>query len=136
MMGRILPRDERGAAAVEFALVAPVLFGLLLGTVEFGYAFNFQTQVNNYATVTARQHSIDPTKSPTKAAAATALGVPAGNVTKATIVVDGGASGSTCAATANTGKNFTVDVELTRATLTDFFGSTFSYKAKGLGQCP
>ena len=35
-------RDEKGASAVEFALVLPVLLALLLGIIEFGFAFNNQ----------------------------------------------------------------------------------------------
>ena len=37
-MGRRL-RGERGASAVEFALLAPLIFMLLFGIIEFGLAF-------------------------------------------------------------------------------------------------
>lgn len=33
-------KDERGASALEFALVAPVLFLLLFGIVDFGFTYN------------------------------------------------------------------------------------------------
>ena len=33
-------REERGAAAVEFAIVALLLFAILFGTIQFGMAFN------------------------------------------------------------------------------------------------
>ncbi|MEG3613960.1 TadE family protein [Isoptericola haloaureus] len=46
---RIRPADDRGAAAVEFALVAPVLIALLLGIVSFGYAYHVQTVLGNAA---------------------------------------------------------------------------------------
>lgn len=43
------PRDrERGAAAVEFALVLPVLVMLVLGIIDFGQVFNAQ-QTLTYA---------------------------------------------------------------------------------------
>jgi Flp pilus assembly protein TadG len=32
-------RDERGGAALEFALVAPVLFALLFGILQYGYHY-------------------------------------------------------------------------------------------------
>ena len=31
--------DRRGAAAMDFALVAPLLFSMILGAVEFGFVF-------------------------------------------------------------------------------------------------
>lgn len=40
---------ERGAAAVEFALVLPVLLLLLMGIVEFGRAYHLQTNLSGAA---------------------------------------------------------------------------------------
>lgn len=45
---------ERGVAAVEFALVAPVLFALLFGIVTFGYVFSQQLALNNAVRQAAR----------------------------------------------------------------------------------
>ena len=47
-------RSERGAAAVEFALVVPVLLLLLLGIIEFGRAYNTQISLTHAARETAR----------------------------------------------------------------------------------
>lgn len=47
-------RAERGAAAVEFALVLIPLVILLLGIIEFGYIFNQQLTVTNAAREGAR----------------------------------------------------------------------------------
>ena len=41
--------SERGAVAVEFAILAPVLVMLLLGIMEFGRAYNAQTSLTNAA---------------------------------------------------------------------------------------
>jgi Flp pilus assembly protein TadG len=38
--------SERGAAAVEFAILAPVLVMLLLGIMEFGRAYNAQASLS------------------------------------------------------------------------------------------
>ena len=46
--------DEGGAIAIEFAFVAPVLLILLLGTIQFGYAFFVQINMNNAAREAAR----------------------------------------------------------------------------------
>ena len=41
--------SERGAVAVEFALLAPVLVMLLLGIMEFGRAYNAQVTISSAA---------------------------------------------------------------------------------------
>ena len=51
-------RSERGAAAVEFALVVPILLALLLGVIEFGHYFNVQISATHAARETARTMSI------------------------------------------------------------------------------
>jgi len=42
------PRD-RGASAVEFALLAPLLIALLLGVLAFGHAFHVESVLSNAA---------------------------------------------------------------------------------------
>lgn len=54
-------KDTRGAVAVEFALVVPVLMILMLGIVEFSYAFLMQASVANAARVGARNYAINYT---------------------------------------------------------------------------
>ena len=53
--------DERGAAAVEFALIAPVLLVLLFGIIDFGLAINRYAMVNNAAREAAREASLGAT---------------------------------------------------------------------------
>jgi Flp pilus assembly protein TadG len=50
---------DRGAAAVEFALVLPLLAMILLGTMEFGYAFFIQSTVAGAARVGVRNYAIN-----------------------------------------------------------------------------
>jgi len=47
-------RDQEGAAAVEFALLLPLLVLLLFGMIEFGLAFNTRIQATNAAREAAR----------------------------------------------------------------------------------
>ena len=47
-------RDEDGAAAVEFALLLPLLVLLLFGFIQFGIAFNTRIQATNAAREGAR----------------------------------------------------------------------------------
>jgi Flp pilus assembly protein TadG len=48
-------RSEEGQAAVEFALVVPMLIALLLGIVQAGIAFNHYLAVTDAARAAARQ---------------------------------------------------------------------------------
>jgi Flp pilus assembly protein TadG len=50
---------ERGAVAVEFALLAPVLVMLLLGIMEFGRAYNVQVTLTNAAREGVRTMAIN-----------------------------------------------------------------------------
>ena len=47
-------RDQDGAAAVEFALLLPLLVLLLFGLIQFGLAFNTKIQATNAAREGAR----------------------------------------------------------------------------------
>lgn len=68
------PRD-RGASAVEFALVLPVLLLIVIGIIEFGRAYNIQTTLSNAARdgvrVMALQDSATAARTTTKSSAQT-----------------------------------------------------------------
>lgn len=53
-MLRINRRSDRGTAAVELALVMPLLLVLLLGTIGFGRAFHTKLELSNAAQEGAR----------------------------------------------------------------------------------
>src|SRR5450759_4377301 len=57
-------RDDRGAAAVEMALVLPVLLFLLMGMIDFGRAYNAQIQLSQAAREGVRLASINTTVVP------------------------------------------------------------------------
>lgn len=61
-------RRERGAVAVEFALVLPVLVFLVFGLIDFGWMINRDTQINNAAREGAREGSLNPVAAEIKAA--------------------------------------------------------------------
>lgn len=56
-------RDDRGASLVEFAFVVPLLFALVFGIIEFGWAFNQQLDVRHGAREGARLAAVDFTTS-------------------------------------------------------------------------
>lgn len=51
--------SQRGAAAVEFALVLPMLLAILLGIIECGRAYNVQISLTHAARETARTMAIE-----------------------------------------------------------------------------
>ena len=61
--------SERGAAAVEFALLAPVLVMLLLGIMEFGRAYNAQVSLTSAAREAVRVMAISNNQAAARTAA-------------------------------------------------------------------
>jgi hypothetical protein len=55
----VFGRDQRGTALVEFALIAPLLFLLLFGIVDFGRALDYYNQVTQLAGQGARAAAVN-----------------------------------------------------------------------------
>jgi Flp pilus assembly protein TadG len=123
-------RRERGATAVEFALVVPVLLVLVLGIMEFGRVYYFQTVLSGAARegvrVMALQNNAASARTATKAAA---VGV---TLTDAQIAV----GPSTCAVTGLTAPpNATVTITYPMSYITKFFGSSITLTGRGVMLC-
>jgi hypothetical protein len=58
-------RDQRGASAVEFALVAPVFFLMIFGIVAVGFLFWTQVGLPHGAEMAARCATANPSRCPT-----------------------------------------------------------------------
>ena len=54
-----LHQDQRGAAAVEFAIVASLFFMLVFGIIDFGFAFHSWNNAVNAAREGARNAAVD-----------------------------------------------------------------------------
>ena len=57
---RFLRRDQRGVGAVEFALIAPVLLGMLVGITQLGQLYFARADLRNAVAAGARQAQIFP----------------------------------------------------------------------------
>jgi Flp pilus assembly protein TadG len=100
-------RDERGAAAVEFALVLPLLLALIFGMIDFGRAYNQQITLTQLAREGARLVSLGTTdyKARLLSAAPASLGLQASNISGTTPCTL--ASSATSDATVTISKTFT-----------------------------
>ena len=118
---------ERGAAAVEFALILPVLILLVMGLIEFSRVFNIQISLSTAAREGARTMAIhnDAGLAETAAIAAAPSINPA--ITGGQIAVSPG----TCAA----GGPVTVTINYNVALMTGFFGATIPLTGTGVFRC-
>ena len=126
-----LRRGDRGAAAIEFALVVPWLFVVVFGIVDFGLAMNSQIVINNAAREGARVASLGGSFDATITAAKNAeIGLTGTAPTTAavckladTTACPGGSSGWAAGNSnaAPSGSNVTVTVTYIYAWLTPFW---------------
>ena len=112
--------DQRGAAAVEFALVVVPFLTLVFGAIDFGWAIDNDVLVNNAAREGAREGSLNPD-------AADIASVVRSSLTGATVSVSCRRPiGATCSlATATPGDTVVVTVSVVHDWITPL-GDAFS----------
>ena len=121
-------QNERGAAVVEFALVAPLLLMMVLGIAEFGRAYHVQTTLSQAAREGVRVMALQ--NDPAAAITATKAAAPTLTLTNVTVSPASCiASGTTPAATA------TVTVTYPLAFISKLFGSGVTLTGKGVMRC-
>lgn len=127
MSGDRTGTSERGAAAVEFALVLPVLVLLVMGLMEFSLVFNAQLSLSNAAREGARVMAIS--NDPALARNAAINAAPSINpaLTAGDIVI----TPATCAAGVSADVTISHDAQL----LTGFFGATLPLTGVGVMLC-
>ncbi|MFC8597920.1 TadE/TadG family type IV pilus assembly protein [Isoptericola sp. NPDC057191] len=120
-------RTERGAAAVEFALVVPLLLVLVLGIVELGRLYHVQAMLDGAAREGVRAMALK--NDPAAARAATRAAASPVALTDGQISV----TPTSCAGT--TGANATVTVTSHPDLLTGFFDSDITLTGKATMRC-
>ncbi|MFO7690443.1 MAG: TadE/TadG family type IV pilus assembly protein [Cryobacterium sp.] len=120
--------SERGAAAVEFALVLPALLLLVLGMIEFSRVYNVQISLSNAAREGARTMAIE--NDPGEAKLAASLAAPS-VVNPVLAPGDVTVSPADCAAGSAATVTINYDVQL----LTGYFGLTLPLTGKGAMLC-
>lgn len=118
--------SERGAAAVEFALLAPVLIMILLGIMEFGRAYNAQISLTNAAREGVRVMAVTNDQASARTAAKNAA------VALSPALVDSNISFSSPSCTTNA--QMTVTITYTLSTMTRIAGP-FPMTGKGVMLC-
>ena len=117
-------KGERGAVAVEFALVAPILLLLIVAIVEFSYFYNLQISVTQAAREAARTMAV--TNDTSKAKAAAVAGAPSISLSTSNVGFSGAcAPGTTVKAT----------VTFSAPSLTGFFTRSVTVTGQGAMQC-
>ena len=129
-------RSQRGAAAVEFALVVPVLLALVLGIVEFGRAYYIETTLSSAAREGVRSMALQndaTTARTTTKNAATGL-----TLTDSQIAISylSPVTATSCTVTGTTAPpSVVVTITYPMAYITQFFGSSITLTAKGVMRC-
>jgi Flp pilus assembly protein TadG len=123
-------RADRGAAAVEFALVAPVLILLVVGIVEYGRAYGIQNSLTAAARESVRVVALSPgpTVDVNKAINAAIYAAPeiSPNLTSSNVAVP-----TTCPV----GTNATVTITYTFTMLTGLLGPNLTMTGTGVMRC-
>jgi Flp pilus assembly protein TadG len=122
------PAPDRGAAAVEFALVAPLLLVLLLGIVEFGRAYGVEAALSQAAREGARALALGEPAAAARASARAAA--PSLTLVDADIAVTPGTCLGTAAST-----TATVTVTQRFVFLSGLFGNALTLTGRSAMRC-
>jgi Flp pilus assembly protein TadG len=124
-------RDERGATAVEFAFIVPLLIVLVLGIAEFGHAFQVQGTLSAAAREGVRMMALQNDPGAARAVVRDAASSLDPAVTDAQIAI----SPASCP-TLNSGTTtvrLTIDYPMPY--LTGFFGTSIGLTGTGVMRC-
>ena len=129
-------RDERGASAVEFAFIVPLLIVLVLGIAEFGHAFQVQGTLSAAAREGVRAMALRNDPVDAKAVARDAASSLNPGITDTQIKIQiVGTTATTCPTigAGNTAVRLTISYPM--PFLTGFFGTGITLTGTGVMRC-
>ena len=124
-------RDERGASAVEFAFIVPLLVMLVLGIAEFGHAFQVQGTLSAAAREGVRAMALQNDPAAARAAVRNAAASLDPGITDAQIAI----SPASCPTVNGGSTNVRLTISYPMPYLTGFFGSTLDLTGSGVMRC-
>ena len=125
------PRTERGATAVEFALIVPLLIVLVLGIVEFGHAFQVQGTLSAAAREGVRLMALQNDPAAARAAVRNAATSLEPGITDAQIVI----SPVSCPVLNGGSTSVRLTITYPMPYLTGFFGTGLNLTGTGVMRC-
>lgn len=134
---KIRLRGQRGASAVEFALIVPLLILLVLGIAEFGHAFQVQGTLSAAAREGVRTMALqnDPAQAQAAVRAAAASLNPAVTNTQIKIKLEN-STAQTCPTTAGAGsQSVRLTITYRMPFLTSLFGTGVTLTGTGVMRC-
>jgi Flp pilus assembly protein TadG len=124
-------RTERGATAVEFALVVPLLIVLMIGIAEFGRAFQVQGTLSAAAREGVRLMALQNDPAAARAAVRDAASSLDPGITDAQIVI----SPASCPVLNSGSTSVRVTINYPMPYLTGFFGTGLDLTGTGVMRC-
>ena len=124
-------RDERGATAVEFAMILPLLLVLVLGIAEFGRAFQVSGTLSAAAREGVRVMALQNDQAAARAAVRNAAESLDPGITDAQIAITPAVCPQT--GTGNTSVRLTISYPM--PFITDFFGASVDLTGTGVMRC-
>lgn len=124
-------REERGATAVEFAFILPLLLVLVLGIAEFGRAFQVSGTLSAAAREGVRVMALQNDPAAARAAVRNAAGSLDPGVTDAQIAI----TPAVCPVTATGTVTVRLTIDYPLPLLTDFFGASVDLTGTGVMRC-
>ena len=124
-------RNERGATAVEFAMIMPLLIVLVLGIAEFGRAFQVSGTLSAAAREGVRIMALQNDPAAARAAVRNAATSLDPGVTDAQIVI----TPASCPQTGGGSTAVRLTINYPMPFITDFFGASVDLTGTGVMRC-